>query len=73
MNDFSKMKSKSLIYVIAGPSGSGKTTVVKKLMEKHKNLSYPLSLTSRDPKLSIEEDTYEYVSKEVFRKKLENY
>ncbi len=38
------------IFIVAGISGSGKGTVSDKLIERHKNLVRPISVTSRTPR-----------------------
>lgn len=39
------------IFVIAGTSGSGKTTIGDALLKRHSNLSKPVAVTTRAPRL----------------------
>ena len=63
------MKGGKLI-VFSAPSGSGKTTIVRHLLEqKHLNLEFSISATSRAPR-GTEEDgiDYYFISLEQFKK-----
>ena len=42
--------SKGKLIVISGASGVGKGTVLGKMMEKRKDLSFSVSATTRDPR-----------------------
>lgn len=56
------------IVVISGPSGSGKSTLIRKLMEKHPELTFSISHTSRDPRKGERNGReYHFVSPETFK------
>ena len=59
---------KKLIAVTA-PSGSGKTTIVRYLLEKHNDLSFSVSATTREKRPNEGHGVhYYYVSVETFKK-----
>ena len=41
------MQNKTNLFVIAAPSGAGKTTLVKALVDRHPELRFSVSYTSR--------------------------
>jgi len=41
------MQNKAKLFVIAAPSGAGKTTLVKAMVERHPELRFSVSYTSR--------------------------
>lgn len=41
-------KNKRLLIVISAPSGAGKTTLIRRLLQRHPELNYSISLTTRD-------------------------
>ena len=72
MNSFPTNKLGSLT-VLTGPSGVGKGTVVKKLLEVHKEIWLSVSTTTRLPRDGeIEGKHYFFVDKEVFTSLAEN-
>ena len=59
--------SKGKLVVISGPSGVGKGTVLGKMMEKDKSLSFSVSATTRDPRPGeVDGIHYYFISKEAF-------
>ena len=61
------------IIVISGPSGSGKSTLIKKLIEKHEELEFSVSHTTRPKrKGETEGKDYFFVSKEKFSEMIKN-
>ncbi len=60
------------IIFISGPSGAGKGTIIDALRERHEDWVFPPSCTTRDPRPGeIEGETYYYISKEEFRRRIE--
>ena len=41
---------RGLMLILGGPSGTGKTSVVKKMLEQDKNISWSVSVTTRAPR-----------------------
>ncbi len=59
--------SKGKLVVISGPSGVGKGTVLGKMMEKDKTLSFSVSATTRDPRPGeVDGVHYYFITKEQF-------
>lgn len=64
--------SKGSIFIVSGPSGVGKGTVVKKILEKEDNIFLSVSCTTRQPRDGEKEgESYYYISKEEFEKRIE--
>ncbi|MBP5353256.1 MAG: guanylate kinase [Alphaproteobacteria bacterium] len=62
---------RGIMFVIEAPSGTGKTTVIKKLMERHDNLKFSVSVTTRAPREGeVDGVDYHYVSDEEYNKLL---
>ena len=73
MDKIIKTKEKGNLIVISGPSGSGKGTIISELQKINDNIWLSISMTSRDPRSNdIPNETYYFVSKEEFEKKIEN-
>ncbi len=66
--------NRGLLVIVSGPSGVGKGTVVKELMkDKSLNLSYSISMTTRQPRNGeVDGRDYFFVSKEGFERKIEH-
>lgn len=61
------MQTKASLFVIAAPSGAGKTTLVKAVVDRHPELCFSVSYTSRERrKNEIEGRDYFFVSVEKF-------
>ena len=59
--------TKGKLFVISGASGVGKSTVLAKVMEQRKDLTFSVSATTRDPRPGEAEGiSYYFVSKEKF-------
>ena len=59
--------NKGKLFVISGASGVGKSTVLSKVMETRKDLTFSVSATTRDPRPGeIEGVSYYFVSKATF-------
>tara|TARA_B100000700_G_C15029368_1_gene849731 strand:+ start:889 stop:1473 length:585 start_codon:yes stop_codon:yes gene_type:complete len=69
MNDMNLIPSQRLsgLIVITGPSGVGKGTIVKKLLERHKEIWLSISATTRMPrKDEMDGQHYFFVDKKDF-------
>ena len=59
--------NKGKLFVVSGASGVGKSTVLSKVMETRKDLTFSVSATTRDPRPGETEGvSYYFVSKEKF-------
>ena len=59
--------NKGKLFVISGASGVGKSTVLSKVMENRKDLTFSVSAPTRDPRPGeLEGVSYYFVSKEKF-------
>ena len=59
--------TKGKLFVVSGASGVGKSTVLAKVMEKRKDLTFSVSATTRDPRPGeVEGVSYYFVTKDVF-------
>jgi len=72
MSKILKQKKQGSLVVISGPSGAGKDTVVEKYLSLYKDAWLSISCTSREKrKGDIEGESYYFLSKEEFTKKIE--
>lgn len=61
------MASRGRLFVISGPAGVGKSAIVKKLLERHPDVSLSVSCTTRQPRPGeVEGVSYHFVSDERF-------
>ena len=68
-----KSKTMGELIIISGTTCAGKGTVIKKLLEKNKNLNLSVSYTSREiRKDDIPGETYYFVTNEEFETKIKN-
>ena len=68
-----KTKTKGELIIISGTTCAGKDTVVKKVLEKNKNVTLAVSYTSRDIRPVEKEGVdYYFVTKEQFEEKIKN-
>lgn len=66
------MQKKGLLIVISGPSGAGKGTICKSIIEKN-DCWISVSATTRTPRAGeIEGTNYYFLTKEEFKKKIED-
>lgn len=67
------MKRKGCLIVVSGPSGTGKGTVCSALLEKHKEIAYSISATTRQPRTGeVDGVNYYFLAKNVFEKMIED-
>ncbi|MBQ8672123.1 MAG: guanylate kinase [Alphaproteobacteria bacterium] len=63
---------RGLMLILGGPSGTGKTSVVKKMLEQDKNISWSVSVTTRAPREGEKNGVdYYYVTDEQYDKYLQ--
>lgn len=63
---------KGLLILISGPSGTGKGTVCDLLRQKHPEISYSISATTRQPRLGEQDGVnYYFYTKEKFREMID--
>ena len=63
--------SKGNIILIAGPSGSGKDSVMSKVFERHKEIEFSISYTTRPMRDGeVQDKKYHHILKEDFDKLL---
>ena len=65
------MKERGVLTVISGFSGAGKGTLVKKLIEEHKNYSLSISMTTRAPREGeVDGIHYFFIDKPTFEENI---
>lgn len=61
------------LFIVSAPSGAGKTTLISRVLERFKTLSYSISHTTRPPRGTERDgEDYFFVSAGAFEKKIEN-
>ena len=61
------MSSNAKLFVIAGPSGAGKSTLVKALVDRHPDLKFSISYTTREKRpTEVEAKDYFFVTETDF-------
>lgn len=67
-----EVKERGLLIVVSGPSGTGKGTLCKMIREKHPEIRFSISETTRSPREGeIDGVDYFFVTKEEFTKRIE--
>lgn len=70
LSQFNKVR-RGVMLVLGAPSGTGKTSVVKKMLELDKNLSWSVSVTTREPRKGEQNGVdYYYVTDEQYNQYL---
>ena len=68
-----KLKRRGILFVLSSPSGAGKTSIARYILDQDKNIKLSISLTTRkkrkNEKAGID---YDFISKDVFEKKIKN-
>lgn len=59
-----------MLILIAGSSGSGKNTIIQELISRNPNIKFLKSCTTRKKRPNEHDESYIYLSKEEFDKKL---
>lgn len=73
MSKILKQRERGSLIVISGPSGCGKGTIIQDFLKNHDNVWLSISCTSRDMRPGdIKDETYYFISREEFEKKIEN-
>jgi guanylate kinase len=63
---------KGILFIISGPAGSGKGTVVKEIINNHKDIALSVSATTRNPRPGETHGVhYYFISKEEFEGRIE--
>lgn len=61
-----------LLIVISAPSGAGKTTLCDRLRERHTDIEYSVSCTTRPPRGSeVDGEDYHFLTAEAFERKVQ--
>lgn len=56
-----------IVYVVSGPSGAGKTTILEKILQEDRNLTFSVSYTTRKPRVGETDGVqYFFVNQEKF-------
>ncbi|MEN8211175.1 MAG: guanylate kinase, partial [Thermodesulfobacteriota bacterium] len=65
------MVKRGKLYVVSAPSGAGKTTLIKRVLNRFKTLSYSVSHTTRAPRNNEQQGLdYFFISQEEFKEKI---
>lgn len=63
-------KAKGRLFIISAPSGAGKTTLGKRLRERHADMMYSISYTTRPPRPGeTDGEDYHFITTEDFLEK----
>lgn len=67
------MSKRGKIIILVSPSGGGKSTMTKRLLKDFEEITFSVSATTRNPrKGEINGVHYHFLSKEEFKRKVEN-
>lgn len=66
------MKKSGVLIVISGPSGVGKGTICKRIMERHPDIKFSISMTTRAPRANeVDGVDYYFTDKANFEKMIQ--
>ena len=66
------MKNQKKLIILTGPSGVGKGSVVKKILDKDKNIWLSISATTREPREGEKEgENYYFLNQQKFKEMIE--
>ena len=71
-NDNKAASEKGRLFILSAPSGAGKTTLCSALIKHFVDMLYSISYTTREPRKGEKDGVdYHFISKEYFRKQIE--
>ena len=65
-------KGKNMLIILSGCSGAGKSTIIKGLLQKNNKIKFMKTCTTRKKREGETDDSYIFVSRDDFDKKLKN-
>lgn len=69
MNSEGMARNRGHLFIISAPSGAGKTTLANAVLERHGDMLYSVSYTTRKPRATEQDGTdYHFISKQDFEK-----
>lgn len=69
MNSKGMTRNRGHLFIISAPSGAGKTTLAKAVLERHGDMLYSVSYTTRKPRETEQDGAdYHFLSKQDFEK-----
>lgn len=69
MNPKGMTRTRGHLFIISAPSGAGKTTLAKAVLERHGDMLYSVSYTTRKPRETEQDGAdYHFLSKQDFEK-----
>lgn len=69
MNSKGMTRNRGHLFIISAPSGAGKTTLANAVLERHGDMLYSVSYTTRKPRATEQDGTdYHFISKQDFEK-----
>jgi guanylate kinase len=67
MNSKGMTRNRGHLFIISAPSGAGKTTLAKAVLERHEDMLYSVSYTTRKPRATERDGAdYYFISKQDF-------
>lgn len=63
------LKNRGRLFIVSAPSGAGKTTLCQKIIERHPQIKFSVSYTTRKPrKGEVNNVDYTFIDREEFKK-----